>query len=345
VVSSSAIDGSLVAGSPLTFRGTVNNAGSANAGGSWVAFLLDGAEIGRQRTSALVSGASEEDSVSGFTPSAGNHTLTVCADIVNEVAESNEGNNCRNTAFTIASPPPPPPPDDGGGETPPEVVNPNRSIDVSRVVPCTTRVHFMWSFSDVQDGTTQTGYQLQIDNNSGFPSINYDTGSVTSSAKERYVTVGSQINFNTTYYWRIRVRDSGGLWSSYVSGSSFATPQHALPNTGFSWSPSQPVSGSEVQFSDKSTANGGAAITSWNWTFANASPAASSNQNPATTFVSAGSHSVTLEATDSDGLSCTLTQNVAIGFAFPEIDEVPPISSVGSSMSSLWARMVAAAGF
>ena len=194
--------------------------------------------------------------------------------------------------------------------------------------PCTANIHFTWSFSDPEDGSTQTGYQLQVATNPGFGNPVFDSGSVTSSAKERYVGVGNPLSFNTNYYWRIRVRDSGGTWSSYANGVQFTTPEHAAPVVDFSWTPQNPSENEAIQFTDESSALGGATITGWNWSFTGGSPSSSSSQNPSTVFSGGGTKDATLTATDSDSFSCSLTQSVSVQLPLPDIDEVPPVSGL-----------------
>ncbi|MEX2008068.1 MAG: PKD domain-containing protein [Candidatus Spechtbacterales bacterium] len=238
--------------------------------------------------------------------------------------------------------PPPsgsPSPDPGSGSpapspnNPPTVSNPSASIRVGSTVPCTTNVYTTWTFSDAEDGSVQTGYHIQIDNNGTFGSPEYDSGSVTSSTKELHIPVGNQIAFNATYFWRLRARDSAGLWSNWQNGNSFATPLHARPTVGFSWSPQNPIQEQAVQFTDESTAAGGATIAEWSWTFNGGTPSLSTLKNPTTSFSSAGSKSVALSVTDSDNYSCSLQQSVTVVQSLPDVDEVPPSNIVGGLRS------------
>jgi len=79
-------------------------------------------------------------------------------------------------------------------------------------------VTFSWSFSDDDAGDTQSAYQLQIDDDSDFWSIEYDTGKVSSSDSEVNVTT----SFGSgAYYWRVKVWDSGDLASDWSSSRYF----------------------------------------------------------------------------------------------------------------------------
>lgn len=209
------------------------------------------------------------------------------------------------------------------------------STDLASVAPCTTNTRLSWTFYDPQDGGAQSGYQIQIDDNSNFSSVNYDTGGVSSGIKERYIAVGSQINFNTTYYWRVRVYDSQGAWSNFATGSSFSTPAHAAPAPSFTASPEHPSAGEAVQFTSTSTTSGGASITGYEWSFAGGTPSSSNAESVAVTFATEGEQAATLRVTDSDGISCSTESSVTIEQKLPDIREVPPLSAFGNFFSGV----------
>lgn len=75
-----------------------------------------------------------------------------------------------------------------------------------------------WTFSDSDVGDTQAAYHVQVDGDSAFGSIDWDSGDIVSS--NPYCTVGSALS-EGKWYWRAMTRDPGGLWSPYNSGRSF----------------------------------------------------------------------------------------------------------------------------
>ncbi|MEX0916582.1 MAG: PKD domain-containing protein, partial [Candidatus Spechtbacterales bacterium] len=232
---------------------------------------------------------------------------------------------------------------DDGGEpyVPPSNNSPSVSPSIpnnqlATTAPCTTNTYLSWSFSDPEDGTNQSGYQIQIATNGSFSSIAYDTGSVSSGIKERYVTVGSQINFNTTYYWRIRVQDSQGAWSSYVTGSVFSTPVHAAPTPSYISSPEHPSTGETVQFTSTSTASGGASIAGYEWSFTGGTPSSANSESVEVVFSAEGDKATSLRVTDSDGISCSTESILTIEQKLPDIREVPPLSMVGNFFSGVF---------
>ncbi len=63
----------------------------------------------------------------------------------------------------------------------------------------------------VVGSSSQTDYQVQIDNNSNFSSITINSG-VVASANKFYQVSTAGLSFNTAYYWRIKIRDNFGSW-------------------------------------------------------------------------------------------------------------------------------------
>lgn len=170
---------------------------------------------------------------------------------------------------------------------------------------------FKWGFSD-PDGDTQAAYQVQIATDNGFSSIVVDSGKVNSVSNSYAVT--GQPNYNLTYYWRVKVWDNAATSaeSDWTSGPSFSTPLHAYPKPDFIWVPDKPKIDGPVNFTDKSIAYGGAVIASWQWTFENAVPVSSNEQNPKNIrFQTAGNRAVSLTVSDSDGLGfCSKTSSL-----------------------------------
>ncbi|HJW73277.1 MAG TPA: PKD domain-containing protein [Geothrix sp.] len=94
-------------------------------------------------------------------------------------------------------------------------------------------------------------------------------------------------------------------------GNSAATSTVQTPAAKFTLTPTTPLTGQIVTFTDASTGN----PTSWSWNFGDGST--STSQNPTHTFISAGSYSVSLQATNAGGSSTssqTVTVNAATSF-------------------------------
>jgi PKD repeat protein len=105
------------------------------------------------------------------------------------------------------------------------------------------------------------------------------------------------------------------------------TPAPVAPTVDFSGTPRDGFLPLPVTFSDLST-NGGAAITSWAWTFGDGGT--STAQNPSHTYTVEGVYNVTLTATNSAG-STSLTKNAYI--TANHVPVAPVAAFVGSPTS------------
>ncbi|MBI2003199.1 MAG: PKD domain-containing protein [Candidatus Wildermuthbacteria bacterium] len=166
---------------------------------------------------------------------------------------------------------------------------------------------------------------MQISLKSGFSSLVADSGKVSSSSGT-YAPAG--LGYATGYYWRVKVWDAEQGESAWAGSSLFTTKaQH--PDPDFTWSPTHPALNTQVRFTDRSSAYGGAAISSWTWSFEQGNPASSTLQHPATTFTQQGQNkqnAVTLLATDTKGNSCSATKSVAPSIPLPQWEEISPLS-------------------
>lgn len=73
-----------------------------------------------------------------------------------------------------------------------------------------------WTFSDQNLGDSQTAYRVQVDDDSAFGTPNWDSGDTVGVSAT--CTVGSALT-DGKWYWRVRTRDSGGLWGPYNSAT------------------------------------------------------------------------------------------------------------------------------
>jgi hypothetical protein len=193
-------------------------------------------------------------------------------------------------------------------------------------------VTLSWTYSD-PNGDPQAAYEIWLDDNSSFPDPKFNHLVTTSSANSYSLNLSdddnsdwlSSLNWATTYYWKVRVKDSAGNWSNWSTIDSFTTPLHAYPYIDFSWTPTAVVVNATTTFIDKSDVYGGATKKSWFWTFQDGVPATSGLQNPTIKFISEGSKNVSLRVTDSDNFSCTDSKTINIRRSLPEWKEVPPL--------------------
>jgi len=180
-----------------------------------------------------------------------------------------------------------------------------------------------WVFNDPIPGDSQSAYQVQIDDSPDFASLIRDPRKIISRSNSYGIPLGV-LNYNTTYYWRVRVWDQKDIVSKWSIGPSFTTPRHSFPRPDFTWAPPSPTVNEVVVFTDQSIIHEGATITRWSWTFENGNPANSSQRNPTVSFGTTGPKQVTLRVTDSSGYTCSIQKTVNVQAVLPEWMEVPP---------------------
>jgi PKD repeat protein len=110
-----------------------------------------------------------------------------------------------------------------------------------------------------------------------------------------------------------------------IAGSGSGT----APTAVFS-NPATLCTGQSIAFSDASTNS----PTSWSWTFSGGVPATSTVQNPTVTFVAAGTHTVTLTASNAFGTSPVKTQTITI-VATPTVTATPGSANLCAGSSSV----------
>jgi hypothetical protein len=140
-------------------------------------------------------------------------------------------------------------------------------------------ISFNWTYSDLDNtiipgSDPQTAYEIWLDDNSTdldipanpkFKDLVDPSPSHSYNLNLSYNDNGpwlSKLAWNTTYYWKMKVRDSFGNWSDWsaisplcstlLPGQSypgcFKTPLHASPYVNFSWCPTNPEVFSDTQF-------------------------------------------------------------------------------------------------
>lgn len=174
---------------------------------------------------------------------------------------------------------------------------------------CTNPFQYImsWTFSDPDPGDTQAAKQIQVSESSGFATIKYDSGKINNSTPSITIT---NLEYNKTYYWRIKVWDSRGAVSDWtVAPLSFTTSVHAWPTPSFTWVPQTTGIGEDVQFTDTSSGQG---IDTWSWSFQDGTPSTSTVYNPVVQFTSGGNKTVQLTVWDDQNYFCSTSQIVGV---------------------------------
>lgn len=186
---------------------------------------------------------------------------------------------------------------------------------------------FSWTFTDNNPNDEQTAYQIQIAKDPNFLTIVYNySATSTNSNTHRVSAPPNGLDYETSYYWRVKVWDKTGLGSEWAGPQQFTTAKEA-PRIDFSWQyQGKDDSGFNVKFFNQSYMPSGTSTAIWSWTFEDGSPTSSSKFEPFpwVTFNSSGPKEVTLSGTDSNGASCSVSKTVNIEFPAPKWKEILP---------------------
>jgi len=224
-----------------------------------------------------------------------------------------------------------------------------------------------WEFSDPDIGDTQSAYQVQVDDNSDFSSPEVDSCDPTvspntcdGSASTSFAPFGSPYDntgidhFGKTYYWQVKVWDSADPptpsdWIVYQDNvsppESFTTsPRPPLPNFTCNGLDDclavENLPGTIVILEDTSIFYGGAVFSSRLWTLpseATLEPGFTNLDSPIeVTFTTGDNLPVTLQVTDSNGSSCSTTENLNVTYFLPEWKEIPPVGLLERFLASIF---------
>lgn len=210
---------------------------------------------------------------------------------------------------------------------------------------------FNWTYSD-PDSDPQAAYEIWIDTDASFanPKFNnlVNVGATSYALDLNHDDENPddlpasmqdyELDWNTVYHWQVRVQDNQGNWSIFSTPSSFQTPRHAYPYSGFSWDPLEPTQKEVTIFTpDQAGVFYLWTVTQGTATFVDST--APTSQSPHITFETTA-NKVKLLVTDSDAYSCeSAAQDISAQLPLPEYREVPPIvwfKNIFSGVASLF---------
>lgn len=174
-----------------------------------------------------------------------------------------------------------------------------------------------WDYRSQTDDK-QNAYRLQISTKDDFSYTLRDTKKTSCSHPCDNSYQASDLSFNETYHWRVKVWDEENNESEWFSDQFTTGPKRA--DVDFSWSPQDPYSEEMVEFTNETT-EGDLELTDWYWTFEDGDPPESDKQNPKVEFLSKGDKTVTLKATDETDTTCSETKEVSLGYKLPDWQE------------------------
>jgi hypothetical protein len=208
------------------------------------------------------------------------------------------------------------------------------------------RAILRWVFDDPDLGSSQSAYQIILNDTNSMSSPIVDSGKLTGPATQ-YIITQADLDYNKAYYFWVKVWDEYDVDSGFVqydvasdthnddgNNLTFTTYKHEFPDVDYSWSPSEPSKDEEVLFTDLSKIYSSASPTTavncdssncdWFWTAADSSINDSATSTPIIIFNSSGSKSVNLRVTDNDGYYCSKQSTVFTKVSLPEWEEVKP---------------------
>jgi hypothetical protein len=77
--------------------------------------------------------------------------------------------------------------------------------------------------------------------------------------------VDKKLEYETTYYWRVRYRLLQGPWSEWSTVTSFTTREWRPPKPEFSWNPKEPEAGKSVTLDASRSSGGESPIAQYAW--------------------------------------------------------------------------------
>jgi hypothetical protein len=85
------------------------------------------------------------------------------------------------------------------------------------------------------------------------------------AVRDQWCIVEEKLEYETTYYWRVRYRDFRGVWSEWSTVTSFTTRKWIPPRPEFSWSPEEPKAGDKVILDASRSSGGESSIAQYEW--------------------------------------------------------------------------------
>lgn len=151
--------------------------------------------------------------------------------------------------------------------------------------------------------------------------INYDvvctSGTVTHNMGGFVAGNSYEVFVDSGLPYQIRmVNSTGAVNFTYSSWSRHRFQIGSGPLAGFVYTPTSPIAGERIDFTDISTDVDGT-IVAWNWSFGDPTGSTSNQRKPHFTYYDQGEYTVTLTVTDNDSYQDTEIQAITVGGSGP----------------------------
>ena len=202
---------------------------------------------------------------------------------------------------------------------------------------------FHWNYSD-PEGDPQASYQIRLDNDSDFSSPELDEFTDSKDSSSHSYTPssnpwGNWMNWNTNYWWIVKVKDKGSQnWSEWSDPTGFTTPLHAGPWPDFSLLKERVAQNEVVTAIDASkcyTSPGNTEVncrdlvgTSYQWDFNYIEPTFTVDKttkgNTNWVYSDLGAHKVKLRIEDNIAKCTSETKTLTVTLPLPKWKEIAP---------------------
>lgn len=181
-----------------------------------------------------------------------------------------------------------------------------------------------WQYSS-PPGLAQKNWQLQVAANPGFAPTTYDSGKMNGATTTASTGQGI-LDFNQTYWTRVKVWDIADNESAWSGSGSFTTPPGPYPAASFTVNPSPPIAKQEATFTDTSDyASGTPTLREWDFGDGSTeSPGSSPTTHTYADALSGITITLRVASTNSGADFCTATKNFNVAKPIPTYKEVLP---------------------
>lgn len=206
-----------------------------------------------------------------------------------------------------------------------------------------------WEFSDPDKGSSQSAYQLVVDTDDTIDNHLLLDTEKTSGNAQQYLLNSSFLDYNTSYYWWIKVWDNRNIasdWHQYSTepdtdnddgnANTFTTYKHEFPEVYFHWVPDPPSVNEDVTFTSDSlrytvatptiatTCSSSTCQYAWDFSGSDATITEGSTSSSTITvqFTSSSTQTVVLEVADQDDYTCASSTSFEMNPELPIWREV-----------------------